>query len=562
MIRLLLPPLTLVLVAGWMFTLRPVGLGGPAGFVMVSGRSMEPALESDDLVVTRKQQSYRTGDVVAFRVGDGLVIHRIVGGDSDSGFVMKGDNKGGADPWHPTDKDIIGKQWIHLPGKGRWLEWAREPQNLAALAGGMAAMTLVGGRQVTKKLRHRRGRHMRHNRVPGNDSFGGGPERLPAPLWAVGGLGVAGVAALTFLLLAYSAFTTKSERTAFEETGRYEQTGTFEYSIFTQPSTLYPQGLVGPVTAPPMVNGEPGAIEVPPVYTKLVKGIEVGYRYSAQGVQVAPGGGFAMNLSVKAMGEGGWSKSFELTTPSAIEGNETSGRAYIDLAPLQALIETIEKETGYTAGGYELVVTPKVEAKGTVAGEPVQLLFAPALTFEYTKTLITPDSNLQPLEPKVLGDNVTRSQSLSLGVLTLPVSTSRALFAGLVLASLGAGAAFASVVFLGVGQPETVKARVRYGATMVEVREADHNGSHRVQVASMTDLARLAQRDGGVIFSQKLPDGDLYFIPDGTLTYEYGPHSPPAGANGAGSNGSAAGEVAPKAVRRSGDDSGGKAESA
>jgi signal peptidase I len=508
-------------VAGWFLLFRPGFLGGSAGYVIVSGKSMEPALRSGDLVITRATSGYVVGDVVAFHIEAGTVIHRIVGGSAASGFDLQGDNNGWVDEWHPSNEDIIGKQWIHLPGKGRWLEWAREPQNLAAIAGGMAAMTLVGSQQVKTRFKRRRAGHMRHE-PSGRSNSGMGPERLPAPLWAWAGLGVAALTALAFGAFAVKAFTSDVERTTFEARASYQQSGSFDYTIFAQPSTLYPSGVIGPVAAPPVVNGVAQDLEVAPVYTKLVKGIEVGYRYSASGVQIAPGGGFAMNLLVKATGEGGWSKSFELIAPSAVDGTETSGRAYIDLAPLQALIETIEKETGYTAGAYELVVTPRVEARGTVAGEAVELLFSPALTFKYTKTLITPDSRLQHLEPKTLGDNVTRAQDLSAGALTLPVSMSRGLFGGLTIASLAAAAAFASVVFLGLGQPESVKAQVRYGATLVQVSEADHNGSHRVRVASMTDLARLAQRDGGVIFSQKLPDGDLYFIPDGPVTYEYG----------------------------------------
>src|SRR5690554_6680754 len=98
--------LSLGLIVAWMFTLRPTALGGPAGYVMVSGISMQPTLYTGDLVITRKSDEYRVGDVVAFRAEGGMVIHRIIDGDGDTGFILQGDNNEFRDQWRPTTKDI------------------------------------------------------------------------------------------------------------------------------------------------------------------------------------------------------------------------------------------------------------------------------------------------------------------------------------------------------------------------------------------------------------------------------------------------------------------------
>lgn len=141
--------LTAALTLGWVFALRPVGLGGPATYVIVAGRSMEPTHRTGDLVIARTERNYRVGDVVAFRVPDAgtsegpVVIHRIVGGDADDGYVLQGDNKDEPDIWRPRPNDILGRAWVEVPGVGLVLAAARSPLALAALAAMFAFLAVA-----------------------------------------------------------------------------------------------------------------------------------------------------------------------------------------------------------------------------------------------------------------------------------------------------------------------------------------------------------------------------------------------------------------------------------
>jgi signal peptidase len=134
---------------GWLILFRPVVLGGPATYLVVSGDSMEPSLHGGDLVIVRADAPYRAGDVVAFRVPDGhpgagsLVIHRVIGGNVTQGFVVQGDNKDAPDPWRPTSTEILGRSWITVPGSGRLLLAAKEPIVLAALLGASAGLLVL-----------------------------------------------------------------------------------------------------------------------------------------------------------------------------------------------------------------------------------------------------------------------------------------------------------------------------------------------------------------------------------------------------------------------------------
>lgn len=141
----------LLAIAAWLLVLRPEGLGGPAGYVLVSGRSMEPTLSNGDLVVSQRQDAYAKGDVIVYRVPEGelgagaFVIHRIVGGSGRAGYVTRGDNRRSNDLWRPKPRDVAGKLRVHLPRAGHALVWLRAPLPLALLAGAMAFLSVGNG---------------------------------------------------------------------------------------------------------------------------------------------------------------------------------------------------------------------------------------------------------------------------------------------------------------------------------------------------------------------------------------------------------------------------------
>lgn len=158
----------------WFLFLGPAFLGGPATYVRVTGDSMEPSLHAGDLVVARGQSSYGEGDVVAFRPPrhtggrSAAVIHRIVGGSAEEGFIMQGDNNEGKDPWRISEGDILGEMWFSAPAGGRFLGILQSPLVLAGLASGVAVfLVLIGGeekkrpREVSLAKRSARARSLR-----------------------------------------------------------------------------------------------------------------------------------------------------------------------------------------------------------------------------------------------------------------------------------------------------------------------------------------------------------------------------------------------------------------
>jgi len=118
---------------------------------------MLPTYESGDLLILHSAADYVVGDVIAYRVpkgefGEGhLVVHRIVGGDQRSGFVLEGDNNPAPDPWEPHPEDVVGRPWVAVPRVGAIVAWARQPLILGALAASMVVAFVVS--RPTKQRR-------------------------------------------------------------------------------------------------------------------------------------------------------------------------------------------------------------------------------------------------------------------------------------------------------------------------------------------------------------------------------------------------------------------------
>lgn len=112
----------LVAAAGfcWWLWLSPAWAGGNTRYVLVTGHSMEPTLRAGDLLVVHPQGSYAIGDVVTFRpAGGAQVVHRIVGGSPETGWITQGDNNPLRDSWVVAESEIVGELWFLVPGPAR-----------------------------------------------------------------------------------------------------------------------------------------------------------------------------------------------------------------------------------------------------------------------------------------------------------------------------------------------------------------------------------------------------------------------------------------------------------
>jgi signal peptidase len=118
----------------------PAVLGGSSRIITVSGHSMEPTYDSNDIVVTRDSGDISVGDVVVFEVPEGpaegmLVIHRVLEVNDAGFFITQGDNRDTPDQWQLTDNDIVGRPVAHLPSGGIILDFLENIWVIAGLVG-------------------------------------------------------------------------------------------------------------------------------------------------------------------------------------------------------------------------------------------------------------------------------------------------------------------------------------------------------------------------------------------------------------------------------------------
>ena len=129
-----------VLAWSWV-TLRPSQLGGPVTYTVISGQSMNPALEVGDLALIRRADSYGIGDVVAYRTeGGAIVLHRVTRVLDDGRFVLRGDANNWDDPYLPGPQDVVGRLDMHVPNVGWVVEWMRRPVWVSLFVGVVGAL--------------------------------------------------------------------------------------------------------------------------------------------------------------------------------------------------------------------------------------------------------------------------------------------------------------------------------------------------------------------------------------------------------------------------------------
>lgn len=484
--------LVIGLVLVWVF-LAPTKIGGKASYVIIQGHSMEPTFHAGDLALVSKASSYQIGDIVTYWDDSmaAYTIHRIIDIKQDR-FILKGDNNSWIDPVYPGQEEIIGKLWIHLPRLGKMMEWLRSPVNFALVMGLSGGLLMTGMVLSPKKNRKKAFANLN-----------------PKGGMAIG-LYMLGLLFFAFLALSFYAFSRPVSITS--NSILYQQEGHFSYSAIGTPG-IYDSNTVKP--------GEP-------IFPKLTCTLNVGFSYNLLGNQVQGVSG-SQQFYARILDEGsGWNRTIPMSQTMSFNGTSFSNTGTIDLCQVEALIATLEQETGLRSSTYTMDVFSMVTVMGTLAGESFSANFAPVLTFKFDEAHFYLDSHdsvediLNVSEPTMSSTEVTQANVLPLFGLKPTVQTARiAATAGMVLSSLGLltlGLFMYSVV---QGNPEMF-IRLKYGALLLDV----YGGTYEppppvIDVTSIDNLAKLAERHGTMILHIPRDFLQDYLVQGENATYRY-----------------------------------------
>ena len=482
--------LFLGLVLIWI-SFAPVKIGGQVSYVMVDGISMEPGYHTGDLVLVRKAHTYQVGDVVTYRDAEmgAYVIHRIIGIEQGL-FVLKGDNNSWIDSSHPTHDQIVGKQWIHVPKLGRAAQWLRKPINLfltIVLLGGVFMTSMISKPSKSQK----------------------GKSRQPINLGRIleGTLYLLGLIFLGFIGLSIFAFTRPLTRTA--DNIKYQQEGYFFYSATGSPG-VYDTDTVR--------SGEP-------VFPKLSCFLNIGFAYNVLGNQLQNISG-THQLYARILDEqSGWQRTLPLIPKTAFSSNSYSTIAIIDLCQVESLVLLMEQETDLRASTYTLEVITSVAMTANVAEQSINDSLDSNLVFRFDKVhfYLAENPGQDPLRAsKESLASSTEANTLSLLGWKPTVLTMRA------IALIGLGLslpALSLAVWYAYGTAHASQEaliRLKYGTLLMDVYEsALESTATNIDVASIDDLARLAERQSTMILHMTRNFLHYYLVQGSGVTYRY-----------------------------------------
>jgi signal peptidase I len=485
--------LVIILVAIWML-FAPVKLGGQDSYVLVDGTSMLPNFHTGDLAIVRPAPAYQVGDIVTYldALTHAPIIHRIIGTQQER-FVMKGDNNAWIDPYQPNRADILGKLWLHLPRVGLAMLWIRAPIHLAlvtALLGGFFMVTMT----TQKQKKHGRNKNTASGNLAGFE--------MALYLFGVLGLG--------FLALAIFVFIRPALIKA--DAIPYQQSGNFAYSA-AGTASVYDTGAA--------VSGEP-------VFTKLTCKLNLAFAYTLQGPQMTSISGLQQIYAIVQDTGSGWQRTIPITADAKFTGKTVTSQATLDLCQVQTLLASVAKETGVGFGSPNLVIVAHISVGGKMAGQAFTDTFEPHLAFGFNGLQLSLAENssqtnpLQTVQPGLLPNTTMVDNTFPLFGLKPTVGKIR------LVALIGLGSTLAGLLALGIysysvsRRSEESIIHLKYSNLLIGVYEQGLESlSPVIDVTSIDDLARLAERQNAMIMHLAHEDVHYYLVQVEGKTYRY-----------------------------------------
>lgn len=490
------------------YLFAPIQIGGGTSYVVISGISMEPDIHKGDLIIARKKRIYHVGDAVVYRHPSGAhIFHRIIDQVGDT-FILQGDNNDWLDSHQPTNEEILGKQWLHIPGAGNIIQKLRKPGYMTLIALLMAA-TITG---ASKPESSRKSKRLRRNKMS---------EKTPHPKDSISThleiVLILGALALGALVLGVFAFTRPIQRTVADDVP-YQHINILLYHA-PDVDDLY--------DAERVQTGEPVFLQ-----SNCEIQFDLAYQFVADAFLPGESDQFSGAYQVHAQisDPNGWNRSFQLAPPTEFSGASFTNKMTFDLCHLRDLIADLEERTGTNTGWYTLSINPHISAIGSVGGRILGEEITPRFNFQINEVMMrlpgdfeeeNPDE-LTQVQAGTLPGTKTIPNTLAIFGMDLPVIAARMISGGGFGLCLLGIAWFGWPIYQEWQRGDASRIRVQYAPMLVDVQPGDFSPSGQViAMDSIEDLAKLAERYGAMIMYEETDGLHRYWVQDDQVVYEY-----------------------------------------
>ena len=508
----------IVMIAVWI-AFAPVQMGGLASYIIVIGNSMEPNFHIGDLVVVHDEAFYQVGDAVVYRNPEfgSFIFHRIIEQEMNR-FILKGDNNSWADAFQPSQDEVLGKLWLHVPKGGNLVKKIRKPINMAGIGGilgGILAVQYLAGNSNGRKRMDKERFASVKDKV-GNwfrKSGGSMPQKSSSNqgISLEGSFFALGLVAFASMILGIISFSRPATRSAQDDIS-YSQLGLFVYTASA------PQGVYDANT---IQNGDP-------IFPRLVCSVDMTYNYTLVAQQAQDITGTYRLTATIAEETSGWQRTVALQDEESFTGNTFGTNAKLDLCKMENLTQSMEQATEFRPGIYTLTISPNVKVDGEIAGRTLQTTFNRGPQFNYGRVhfyLMNDDEQGNPLtftEPGSLSETRSEANSMQILGLVFPIPALRLVAIIGLIVSLG-GLLLLGTKLQKLSTSDPVQfIRARYSSLLIDIQNADMiDPSTQVDVASIDDLGRLAERFNAMILHAEFQRSHTYYVQDEGTTYRF-----------------------------------------
>jgi hypothetical protein len=226
--------------------------------------------------------------------------------------------------------------------------------------------------------------------------------------------------------------------------------------------------------------------------------------------------------------QSGWQRTIPMNERTTFTGSSFSAASNLDLCQIVSLVNTLKEETGLRASNFTLEVIPQVVLTASALGNQIVDSFEPRLVFRFDDvhfSLSAPEVQDDPLH--ALKQSSAENSNIEPNTLPLlgwepRIGTIRVVALVGLLVSLAGLLVAGSYLFRTAQQSQEALIRLKYGGLLVNVYERDlAPASMLIDVTTIDELAKLAERHNTVILHMALNFIHYYMVQCNGLTYRY-----------------------------------------